>query len=263
MSWRLVDGWILYLRCWFSVTQTLTWMYVYMSVTYISWSSDFALYLEDCLLDNAIIGILVPYGAKIYLIKCMWVSDLHFMVQCFCLISWRLFDGLMLYWDIDSVWHKHWTETIYVGQWPVFYGPVILPYILKTFWWTNVIIGLLDPCDATIYHIKCMRVSDLHFMVQWFCLISWRLLNGFMLYWRYWFSVTQTLTWNYICKSVTCSSWSSDFALYLEDYLMDKCHNWNTGSMWSKDFRDKMYMSQWPTFHGPVILSYLEDYLMN
>ena len=34
MSWRLVDGWILYLRCWFSVTQTLTWIYVYRSVTY-------------------------------------------------------------------------------------------------------------------------------------------------------------------------------------------------------------------------------------
>ena len=36
------------------------------------------------------------------------------------------------------MWHKHWTETIYVGQWPIFHGPVILLYILKTFWWTKV-----------------------------------------------------------------------------------------------------------------------------
>ena len=158
------------------------------------------------------------------------------------------------------MWNKHWTETIYIGQWPIFYGPVILPYILKTIWWTNVIIGILDPCDATIYCIKCMWVSDLHFMVHWFCLISRRLLDSSMLYWRYWFSVTQTLTCSYICKSVTYISWSSDFVLYLEDYLMDKCHNWNTGSIWSKDSPDKMYVGQWPLFHGPVILSYLEDY---
>ena len=127
--------------------------------------------------------------------------------------------------DIDSVWHKHWTETIYVGQWPIFHGPVILPNILKTIWWTNVIIGILDPCDAKIYQIKYMCVSDLHFMVQRFCLISWILFDGLMLYWRYWFSVTQTLNWNYICRPVTYISWSSDFALYLTDYLMDKCHN--------------------------------------
>ena len=43
--------------------------------------------------------------------------------------------------------------------------------------------------------------------------------------------------------------------LYLEDYLMDKCLNWNTESMWCKDLPDKMHVGQWPTFHGPVILS--------
>ena len=131
---------------------------------------------------NAIIGILVPCDAKIYLIKCLWVSDLHFMVQWFCLVSWRLFDGLMFYLVSDSVWHKHWTETIYVGQRPIFHGSVILPYILKTVWWTTIIIAILDPCDANTYYIKCVWVIDLHFIVQWFCLISWRLFHGLMLY---------------------------------------------------------------------------------
>ena len=79
-----------------------------------------------------------------------------------------------------------------------------------------------------------------------------------MLYWRYWFSVTQTLNWNYICMSMTYISWSSDFALYLERFFFkDKCHNWNTGSTWCKDLPDKMYVSQGLTFHGPVILSYI------
>ena len=89
------------------------------------------------------------------------------------------------------------TETIYVGQWPIFHGPVILPYIFKTIWWTNVIVRILDPCDIKINHIKCMWVSDLHFMVQWFWLISWRLFDGGMLDWRYWFSVTLSLTYEY------------------------------------------------------------------
>ena len=162
-------------------------------------------------------------------------------------------------WDVGSVWHTHWPEFMYISQWPIFHGPVILPHILKTICWTNAIIGILVPCDAKIYRIKCtcMWVSDLHFMVQWFCLISWRLFDGFMLYCRYWFSMIQTLNWNNICRSVTNISWSSDFALYLQDYLMDRCHNWNTGSMWCKDLPHKMYVGQWPTFHGPVILSYI------
>ena len=112
---------------------------------------------------NAIIGILIPCDAKIYVIKSMWVSDLHFMVQWFCLVSWKLFDGLILY---LRYWFSVTTETIYLGRWPIFHGPVILPYILKTIWWTDVIIGILDPCDAKIYQKKYMWVSDLHFIFQ-------------------------------------------------------------------------------------------------
>ena len=156
-------------------------------------------------------------------------------------------------WDVGSVWHKHWSELMYTGQWHIFHGPVILPFILKTICWTNAKIGILVPSEAKIFLNKCMWASNLHFMVQWFCLISWRLFDGLMLYWRYWFSVTQTLNWNYICRSVTYILWSSDFA----DYLMVKCHNWTTGSMLCKDLPDKMYVGQWSSFHGPVILSYI------
>ena len=80
-------------------------------------------------------------------------------------------------------------------------------------------------------------------------------IGGLMLYWRYWFSVTQKLAWNYICMAYI--SWSSDFALYLEDCLMDICHNLNIESMWCKDFPHKMYVRQWYIFHGPVIPSYI------
>ena len=46
---------------------------------------------------------------------------------------------------------------------------------------------------AQIHFIKCRWVSDLHFMVQWFCLLSWRLFDGWILYWGYWFRVIQTI----------------------------------------------------------------------
>ena len=94
-------------------------------------------------------------------------------------------------------------------------------------------------------------------LVQWFCLLLWRLFDGLMLYWRYWFSVTQTLIWNYICRSMAYISWSSDFAWYLEDYLVDRCHNCNIGSVWCKDFPHKMYVRQWSTFYGPLIPTYV------
>ena len=96
-----------------------------------------------------------------------------------------------------------------------------LPCILKTICWTNVIIPILDPCDAKINHIKCMWISDLHFMVQE--------VRG-MLDWRYWFSVTLRVTYKYIRRPVIYSLWYSDSALYFQYYLMNKPHSLDIGS---------------------------------
>ena len=145
----------------------------------------------------------------------------------------------MLYWRYGFSATQTLNWNIYVGQWPTFHGQVILPYILKTIWWTNVIIGILDPCDAKVYHIKCMWVSYLHFVVQWFWLISWRRFDGGMLDWRYWFSVTLSLTYNYICRSVAYILWYSDSALFFQYYLMNKTHSLDTGSD----------MGHWAIFH--------------
>ena len=133
---------------------------------------------------------------------------------------------------------------------------MILPYILKIICWTNTITGILVPCGASICLIKCMWVSYLHFMVQWFCHILktvW-LINVVLEILNQCDTNTEL---NNICRSETYISWSSDFALYLEDYLMDKCHNWNIGSMWCKDLPHKMYVGKWHTFHSPVILFYI------
>ena len=142
--------------------------YICRSVTYISCSSDFALYLEDNLMDKC-----HNWNAG-----SMWCKDLPDKIY---VGQWPTLHGpLILSYILKTIWlinvvlelliqwdYKYWTETIYVCQGPIFHGPVILPYILKTIWWTNVIVGILDPWDAKLNHIKCMWVSDLHFIVQW------------------------------------------------------------------------------------------------
>ena len=148
-------------------------------MTYISWSSDFALYLEHYLMD----------------------------------------EGHTL--DYRSVWHKHWPHKIPVGQWPIFCGPVILLNILKTVWWRNII------------------------LIQWI-------------------SVTQRLASLNICWSVTVTyiSCTSDFAVYLENYMMDESHIWYNGSVWHKDWPHKIYIDQWPITCVSDFILYFEGYLM-
>ena len=48
----------------------------------------------------------------------------------------------------------------------IFYAPAILPYILKTISWINVILGILVLCDITIDSITNVGHLDLYFMVQ-------------------------------------------------------------------------------------------------
>ena len=45
-------------------------------------------------------------------------------------------------------------------------------YILKTVWWGNVILGIMDQCNTNINPIEYMWISDLYFMVQLFWFIN-------------------------------------------------------------------------------------------
>ena len=105
--------------------------------------------------------------------------DLYFMVWWFCLISSRYLMDEHHSWYNGSVWHIVWLYQVYVGQWPIFYGPAILLHILKIIWWRNVVLGIMDQCDSKINLVKYMWVSGLYFMVHWFYLISLSDLNYF------------------------------------------------------------------------------------
>ena len=73
----------------------------------------------------------------------------------------------------------------------------------------------------------------------------------------YYFLVTRLLTSKYISVGVTYISWFSDFALYLEYYLLDKCRTWDITSMWPNEWPLTISRSLWPIFHGSVIFPYI------
>ena len=152
-------------------------------MTYISWSSDFTLYLEDCLMDEghtwyngSVWHKDWPHKIYIDLTYISWSSNFALYLE-----NYLMDEGHAL--DNGSVWHKDWPHKIYVGQWPIFRGPVILLTILKTVWWRNIIFGIKDQCDTKVGLIKQMWVSGLYFMVQWFCLTSWRLFDPLYQVW--------------------------------------------------------------------------------
>ena len=62
-------------------------------------------------------------------------------------------------------------ESTIISWHGLFYCPVILLLIWKTIWWRNIVFGIMDQCDTKIDLVKYMRVSDLYFMVSWFCLM--------------------------------------------------------------------------------------------
>ena len=73
--------------------------------------------------------------------------------------------------DMD-LWVMKWRSA-----WPIFDGPVILPYILNTIWCMHIILWAMNQYDPTFDLKINVGQCDLYFMVQWFCLTSWRLFD--------------------------------------------------------------------------------------
>ena len=110
-------------------------------------------------------GIMSRYGPTFDLKIDVGHCDLYFMVLWFCLISWRLFDVWTSYFGIMLVWPDIWPQNKCRSLWPIFHGPVIVPYISKTIWWMSVI--FLD--NETVWPKPDLKISidqhDLYFMV--------------------------------------------------------------------------------------------------
>ena len=64
--------------------------------------------------------------------------------------------------DNGSVCHKDWPHKIYIGNSPIFHGPAILLNILKTVWWRNVILGIMDQSDTKVGLMKYCLMEECH-----------------------------------------------------------------------------------------------------
>ena len=105
----------------------------------------------------------------------------------------------------------------------MFHGPVIVPYTLKTVSYRNIIFGIMNQYDPT-HHLKInVGHYDLYFMVQWFYVIFWRLFDVWTSSFGDYVSVWPDV-WPQMYVTLTYISWSTDFALYLKDRLVDECH---------------------------------------
>ena len=200
----------------------------------------------------------LPYGS--------WSEghhDLYFTVQWFCLISWRHFDIWTPLQDYESVWYNIWPQNKWRPLWPIFHGPVSLPYILKTVWYMNIILqnyesvwpniwpqnkcrslwpifhgpvilpciwrlfdiwtpyfGIMSQYDMTFDLKINVGHCDRYFMVQWFCLISWSLFDVWSSYFRIMSQYDPAFDLKLNVGHCDLFSWSSDFALHLEHYLL-------------------------------------------
>ena len=120
----------------------------------------------------------------------------------------------IIIWDYESVWPNVWPQnknrSLWPNKcrslWPIFHGQVILPYILKTIWCMNIILWdyesvwpevwpqnkcrsmwlfdvwtsyfwIIGQYDQTVNLKVNIGHCDLYFLIQWFCVISWRLFD--------------------------------------------------------------------------------------
>ena len=77
-----------------------------------------------------------------------------------------------------------WPQNKYRLLWPIYHGPVILPYILKTFWYMNTVLWDYESVWPDVWPQNKYGHCDLYFMVKWFCRVSWRLFDVWTSYIR-------------------------------------------------------------------------------
>ena len=123
-------------------------------------------------------GIISQYDLTCELKINVGHCDLHFMVQWFLpYILKTVWCMNILFRNYESIWLDVWPKNKCRSLWPIFNDPVILPYILKTIWYMNINFGIMSQYDMTFDLKINVGHCDLHFMVQWFYLISWRLFD--------------------------------------------------------------------------------------
>ena len=148
-----------------------------------------------------------------------------------------------------SVWHVDSPYQVYIGQWPIFYGPVILTCILKTIWAASseFVSSTIPSWKILTAHAQPFRgIRDLAFClkVPLDSLLVWASSGGSgetARMRRFAWTFAARIGDNYqIC--LTRPIWCMNIIIL--DYE----------SVWLNVYNCR---SLWPIFHGPVILRYI------
>ena len=151
--------------------------------------------------------------------------DIHFMVLWFCLMSWRLFDVCTSYFGSMNQYDPTFDLKVNVGHCDLYF---MVQWFCLISWrlfdvWTSLF-GIMNQYDLTFDLKINVDHCGLYFMVHWFCIISWRLFDVWTSFFGIMGRMTRHLTSKYLYVTVTYISWSSDFALYLQDCLINVFH---------------------------------------
>ena len=133
---------------------------------------------------------------------------------------------------VMDLWFMKWRSA-----WPIFHSPVILPYILKTFWCMKSLVGITSQYDQIFDLMINVGLCDVYFMVQWFCIIFWKLFD----------------VWTSYCGIMGQYDPTFDLIInvgHCDLYFMVQWHE----TVWSKFWPQNKYKSTWLIFHGLVIL---------
>ena len=133
--------------------------------------------------------------------------------------------------DYESVWPDVWLQNKCRSLWPIFHGPLMLPYILKTVRCMKIILWDYEsvwhgiwPQNNNVVH------CDLYFIVQWFCLIPWRLWYMSTILWDY------ESVWHYVWpKYKRMSLWPIFHGPAILPYIL-KIIQWLNMILWDSTF---------------------------
>ena len=147
----------------------------------------------------------------------------------------------IIIWDYESVWPDALPQSKCRSPWPIFHGPVILPYILKTVWCMYILLSEYESVRP-----------DICFMVQWLCLLPWRLFHVGTSLFGLWISMTDAWPQNK-CRS----PWPIFHGPTILCYILKTIWRMNLilgdyGSVWPEICPLNKCMSVWPIFHGPL-----------
>ena len=156
---------------------------------------------------------------------------LYVRAQWLCLVFWIPFDVWTSF--LGIMWicmTRRSPKNKCRSMWPIFHVHWFCVICWRLFdLWTSYF-GIMGQYHQTFDLKINVRQCDLYFMVQWFCLMFQRLFDGWVSY----FQIMRQGGSNFYLKinigQHHLFSWSSEFAQYLQDYLMDEHYSWYSGS---------------------------------